>query len=148
VAPSMRELSTLPPAADPPTVKSRRDVAWEDRHRVAFLLVLLAIGALAGAGYLALQLPTPEPQATPQDVDEWVRTGTPDDAIGMFEDLKRGLQPVPAESAAVASFRRKLLWGVGIALAGCVLALAGAVVAVCRNPSPDTERASHESRLY
>ena len=111
----MRELRTLPLAADEAAAKSRRDVPWEDRHRVAFLLVLLAIGALASAGYLALKLPTPERQVTPQDVDEWVRTGTPDDALGMFEDLKKGLQPEPDESAAVASSRKMLLWGVGIA---------------------------------
>ena len=135
--PNMRELRTLPPAAEEATAKPRRDVAWEDRHRVAFVLVLVAIGALAGAGYLALQLPTSEPPVTAQDIDEWVRTGTPDDAIGLFEDLKKGLQPVTDESADIERARRMLLWGVGIALTGCILALAGAAVAIRpRSPNP------------
>jgi hypothetical protein len=145
VVPSMRELRTLPRAADAAAVKSRRDIPWEDRHRVAFLLILLAFGALASAGYLALQLPTPEPQVTPQDVDEWVRTGTPDDALGMFEDLKKGLQPEPDQSADLASSRKKLLWGVGIALAGCVLALVGAAVAV-RWSAPKSVASPKESK--
>jgi hypothetical protein len=128
--PSMRELRALPLAADEQVGKTRRGSVWEDRHRVAFLFVLVAIGALAGAGYLAAQLPPPERQATPQDVDEWVRTSTADDAMGMFEDLKRGLQPDSSESAPAESTRTVLLWGMGIALSACILALVGAAVAL------------------
>lgn len=128
--PSMRELRALPLAADEQVGKTRRGTVWEDRHRVAFLFVLVAIAALAGAGYLAAQLPPPERQATPQDIDEWVRTSTADDALGMFEDLKRGLQPGSVDAAAVQSARRMLQWGIGIALSACILALVGAAVAL------------------
>ena len=126
--PSMRELRTLPVAADEP---ARKTANWENRHRVAFVLVLAAIGALASAGYLAAQLPPPELQITPQDVDEWVRTSTADEAMGMFEDLKKGLQPDSSNSAeAAGTSRKRLLWGVGIALALGILALVGAAIAL------------------
>lgn len=128
--PSMRELRGLPLAADEQAGKTRRGSVWEDRHRVAFVLVLAAIAALAGAGYLAAQLPPPERQTTPQDVDEWVRTSTADDALGMFEDLKKGLQADSAESAEPERSRPILLWGIGIALSACILALVGAAVAL------------------
>lgn len=125
--PSMRELRTLPLAADEP---ARKAASWEDRHRVAFVLVLAAIGALAAAGYLAAQLPPPERPVTPQAVDEWVRTSSADEAMGMFEDLKKGLQPDSSNSAATEISRKGLLWGVGIALALCVVALVGAAIAL------------------
>ena len=128
--PSMRELRSLPPAADDQAGKPRTAVAWEDRHRVAFLLVLVAIAALMAAGYLAAQLPRPERQVTAQEVDEWVRTSTPDQAIGMLEDLKKGLQPDAGESAEVASSRKMLLWGIGMALSACIVALVGAAIAL------------------
>jgi ABC-type Fe3+ transport system permease subunit len=128
--PSMRELRTLPPAKDELAGKARRAVTWEDRHRVAFLLVLVAIAALAGAGYLAAQLPPTERPVTPQDVDEWVKTSTPDEALGMFEDLKQGLRPNSVDSAIAQRFRTTLLWGMGIALSVCIVALVGAAVAL------------------
>jgi len=125
--PSMRELRSLPLAPDE---SARKSASWDDRHRVAFVLVLLAIGALAAAGYLAAQLPPLERQVTPQDVDEWVQTSTPDEAIGMFEDLKRGLVLDSSNAAEAESSRKLLLWGVGIALSLCIVALVGAAIAL------------------
>ena len=128
--PSMRELRSLPPANDEPGGKRRKAIAWEDRHRVAFLLVLVAIAALSAAGYLALQLPPLEQPVTTQNIDEWVRTGTPDEAMGMLEDLKKGLQPAPPESAQAARSRKMLLWGIGFVLSACIAALVGAAIAL------------------
>jgi hypothetical protein len=140
VVPSMRELRSLP-LADDQAGKSRKAAAWEDRHRAAFLLVLVAIGALAAAGYLAAQLPPAERPVTPQIVDEWVQKSTADEAMGMFEDLKKGLQPEAPESADAASSRKMLLWGAGIALTICIVALVCACFAL--RPSRSRSVARH-----
>ena len=50
--------------------------------------------------------------------------------MGMFEDLKRGLQADSVDAVTAGSSRTMLLWGMGIAISICILALVGAAVAL------------------
>ncbi len=126
--PTLRGLRQLE-QAERPAKASRR--AWGARHRAAFVLVALSLAAAAAAGYLALNLP-PEPAGSALvqiDVNTPIAL-----AVAVSEELKTGLHAGPSmiseEDRIAARHRDLMLWGVKIALAlaGCGLVVAGAVL--------------------
>ncbi len=126
--PSMRELRELAPAE--PVAASRRArsmAAWSNRHRVAFVLLLAALGCLTLVGYLALRLPPELSEPSPQEVENWLKTSSPTQAVDMYEALKTGIGPTTIEPTSAIS-RKVILWGMGLALVACAGLLVAAMV--------------------
>jgi hypothetical protein len=117
--PTLRGLRELHPADVQAAARAR---AWGDRHRVAFVLIALSLGACAVAGYLWIAIPpSPEPQQL-IDVDENTPIGT---VYAVYQDLQRGLDVEPPGlnylERALSERREMMLWGarIALALAGC-----------------------------
>jgi hypothetical protein len=124
--PTLRALAELERADAGASPAATR--AWNDRQRLAFVLAAGSLGIGLLAGYFAVRLPPmPEP---PQliEIDEHTPTG---DVLGVYEDLKRGLDvPQPTLTPAGQQFVRRralVMWGIGFL---GVVAAAGAVAAV------------------
>jgi hypothetical protein len=123
----MRELRDLATAA--PTTSSRRGAGWGDRQRIGFVLATLAVGCLAAAGYLAMQVPPPVQVASPEDIEAWVRDARPAEAFEMYEDLQKGLEAAPLADSAGQRLGHLLRWGASAALVGgVVLAVSAAAL--------------------
>jgi len=122
----LRDLERVEPDAQARRASGR---AWEDRHRVAFLLLLVVVGALATAGYLAMQLSKAPVFVSAGDVEAELRDGRVEQVMGVYEQLKQGLTAGPTLESTEDK-RRLLLWGMGIAGGVALAALGGAGVAL------------------
>ncbi|HEX3725927.1 MAG TPA: hypothetical protein VHV08_06775 [Pirellulales bacterium] len=105
---------------------------WTNRHRLAFVwLVLMAIAA-GIAAYFSWQIP-PEPQIRVHAVDDLVRaSNSPAEVYATFQELEKGIRPqtvtVTAEVQKILEQRSQLTWGIRIALGVCLFAAAAAAV--------------------
>lgn len=139
--PNMRRLRLLErPDSSVPAKSTWGAMAWNDRHRVAFLLALVALGGMAVAGYLAAQIPATVVAKvdSPEDFDALWKTATPGEVVEVFQDLKTGLKSPTAADESHAAGRKVLTWGIGLALGTSALALvcAAAVLNLGRRPRP------------
>jgi hypothetical protein len=127
----MRGLRALEPAGIDETGR-RAARRWEDRHRVAFLLLLALVGCLGVAGYLWARLPQlelpPEPPSSGADIR------TVREAFHLYNELQSGLPVAPIVQPPEVKTRQQMLWGIGIAAAIAALAGAGALVMVLKGP--------------
>jgi hypothetical protein len=126
--PTLRGLQQLERVDEEAVVRRR---AWGDRQRVVFVLALVALAALGIAGYLAISLPAnPRPPVLPEVTAESPLS----EVYAVAQDLKTGLSAPPPllnplEQAELLK-RGKMIWGIKIALAAslCALAAAGVVL--------------------
>jgi hypothetical protein len=123
--PTLRHLRELERAAAPAAGRP----SWDHRQRVGFVLAVVTLGALAVAGYLALNLPADPTPAIAAEVDQNIAISV---AYTAYEDLKRGLEasPPPLSQDDRRTLRRRelLIWGIKIALALAALSIAVAAV--------------------
>jgi hypothetical protein len=122
----LRDLERVEPDAHARRAAGR---VWEDRHRVAFLLLLLAVGALVTVGYLAMRLPRAPVFVSAGDAEAELRDGSVEKVMGLYEQLKQGLTAGPPIESTEET-RRLLLWCMGIAGGVALAALGGAGVAL------------------
>lgn len=145
--PTMRGLRELQPAESvQPTGRRRRSSAWEDRHRVAFLLVIAAIGCAALAGYLWSILPAYIPPPSEEQLAEGFEQSGPRALVGALKEFERGIAPSNAVYDPNQDVDRRLLrFGIG---ASAVTALAALVAAwfVARKPGAGKKKSSQEIR--
>jgi heme/copper-type cytochrome/quinol oxidase subunit 3 len=128
--PTLRGLRGLEPAeaAAGKPITTRDRVEWDNRHRIAFLLVQAAIFGALTAGYLAIRLPLAMVGPSDQEMEEWVRTSSTQQVFEMYRDVQQGIEPLAPAGGAPEVSRQTLLWGMGIALGTSVLAIAAAVI--------------------
>jgi hypothetical protein len=128
----LRELARVEP--DAATARRTASVAWEDRHRVAFLLLLVALGTVAVVGYLALRLPAAQEYLSAEVFENKLREADVQQALSVYEELKKGL-PAGSAEASTENTRRMMLWGMGIAGGLGLAALGGAGLVLARGRS-------------
>jgi uncharacterized iron-regulated membrane protein len=126
--PNLRDLRALASVetSDRGPARARRLRAWDNRHRLAFLLCLVALCGLAISVYWALRLPELVTRATPGQIEEWFQQSPPSEVFRMYDDLQKGLRPTHVAIAGQAE-RNAMLWGIRFALAISALGLIAAV---------------------
>lgn len=109
---------------------------WEDRHRVAFVLVVIAVAALGTAGYLAARLPAKpvfisadNAEEAQREAEEKLRNSSGKQVLDLYEELKRGLSAGPPIESTEET-RQLMLWCMGIAGGVALASLGGAGVAL------------------
>ena len=128
--PTLRALRTLERADAAAGARSRGATAWDNRHRVAFVLVLAALCGMGTAGYLATQMRRHYVEPSLQEIEQALESSSPGKTVDVYEDLKKGLESQTAATESAAGNRTSILWGLGISLGCSGLALAAAVVAL------------------
>ncbi len=129
--PTLRRLKELPPAQLSSAAARGKsgETSWEDRHRVAFLLVMLALAAVGVAGYLAWTMPAsavPVVTSEPESLD----TKNAEELLKLFEELQKGIVISQAAPTPDQITRMTMRWSIGIALGLAVAAASGAVIAL------------------
>jgi hypothetical protein len=133
MVPTLRGLRQVPEARLSAQDKTRVARAWTDRHRVTFVLTVIALGAVSLAGYLSITRPAaPIAQALPGPL---VTESTPaSDVYAVFNELQAGISPktniITPDAKEAMEQRTKMNWGIRIALALGACALAAAVASV------------------
>lgn len=123
--PALREVRALEPAGS----RARTNRSWEDHHRVAFLLSIVALACLAVAGFLWLRLPEILPQPTASDFQKDVDASSPIYLFEAYKAMRLGITSTPIIDDPTPRIRRTMLWGIGIAVAlaaaaeACALAI-------------------------
>ena len=135
--PTLRGLAELPrPASKAP----RRGTAWNNRHRLALVLVVLAGLSLAVAAKLAASLPPSPTTHSTQEFEAWASGASPEVVFNMYNQFRGGLTHSVENDESQA--QRTLMVGaiitaVGFA-GGCLIF---AVLAqVLRRPGPPSAR--------
>jgi len=134
--PTLRGLRELVPAESDST---RAGSAWENRHRSAFVCVLVAIASLGLAGYLTLRLPPPPVIVSAADIEDTLHNGSVEATMAIYQKLREGLA-VNSPAGATQDLRALQLWGIGIAAAVAVVALIAAAVALGRGRATTPSR--------
>jgi len=136
--PSMRGLRELEPA-DP---TARTPFAWNDRHRVAFLLIMGAVACTAVAGYLWLTLPVIDPIPTAADFHQAVEGAEPAELLSVHHMMMEGLHYPVSTDTPEAKTRQMMLWGIAIVSILAVALLGSAWITVFNRPRPKPAKAT------
>lgn len=134
--PTLRGLRELSPveSGGPRSAKAPAARSWDDRHRTAFLLLLVSLCCFAAAAYATWQLPPPVALFKKKDIDNWFETNSSEIVLAMGNELQKGLHigfnPIEMEQ----SRRRILLWVVGIATCASGLASIAAMAVMRKGP--------------
>jgi hypothetical protein len=127
--PTLRELRQLEPAGS----RALTNRSWEDHHRLAFLLSVVALACLAVAGFLWLRLPEVVPQPTASDFQNAVDASSPIYLFEAYKAMRQGIASTPIVDDPTPRIRRSMLWGIGIAVALSVAAEAcGLAIVISR----------------
>lgn len=133
--PTLHRLRELPRAEVVPDGKPSR--RWENRHRVTFVLVLLALCSAATAGYLAWILPPAFAQPTAEQFDAAIGTAIEDGGVeqtyAAYQGLqKKGLAEAPLqlshEDRRTVYHRKWMIWGISAAVGLAICELVAALL--------------------
>jgi hypothetical protein len=133
--PTMRGLRELEAASDSAAAIPRPETQWDDRHRVAFLLVLGAVTCLLVAAYLWFSMPQIQGQPTAEDFAAAVNMFTAEQRIAVSKEVVQGLDTLPIPPHPELKIRQMMLWGIGIILVLAVAAAASAAVVATSRPT-------------
>jgi hypothetical protein len=126
--PTLRGLRDLPTVSQAGAKTAR---AWEDRHRVAFLLLLVSLVCLGVAVYLRVVMPAAPAPPQPEEIAWAVNNATPGQLFGFSANMiEHGLGPPP--DVQVYNTRRIMYWGIGLVVALAATAQFGALAVVFR----------------
>lgn len=126
--PTLRGLRALPQAT--PQGGGQRGHAparaWNNRHRIAFLLILASLCGLAASGYLAATLPAAPMVLTKREIDSRFTASPPAHVLDVYHELRKGLPPAAGAPDSTGEQRTFILWEIMIALAASGLGLVAA----------------------
>jgi hypothetical protein len=129
--PTLRQLKQLEIVESnaPTRSASRRGVGWEDRHRLSFLLAVVALAAWCLAGYLAFAVP---PAAIPPSDGELVSAVESANAKDLLDLYRRfeaeNIGPPPVAFEAYVHYRKLFKIGIVLSTAVGAAAAAGAII--------------------
>jgi hypothetical protein len=129
--PTLRDMRELEPAS---TSTTARRPAWDDRHRVGFLLALGAISCLFVAGYLWSSLPVSQAQPTSEQFTTAVESFPASELMELHKQATHGLAGFPADDGTEQKIRQMMQWGIGIVLVLAVAASASACIVIWNRP--------------
>ncbi len=131
--PTMRGLQELEPL-ERATAGDAKAESWDDRHRVAFLLVLGALTCVGVAIYLWASLPAQIVQPTNEEFNVAVDAAAPGELMLIHKEAATGRLGNRNDLHAVLKIRQMMLWGMGIVLALGVAALGCAGIVLFNRP--------------